>query len=294
MTFPRKHPSFPQHIGTGPRAALTTAMGAVLGFLTPLPLHAGDVLRGGTVAGVRRSGTPDSGPNQAVIELARTNARDSLARSTRTIQAVRAMQQAARELAQRGPASLGKNPNQPTLQLSTVTDGLGPRGLQPVTNNPLLWKGAAQPRQSLQNGKTHVVVTQNQQQAVLTWDRFNVGKNTTLTFDQSKGGKGVRQWVALNKINDPSGEPSQILGKIQAPGQVYVINQNGILFGGSAQVNTHTLVASSLPINDNLVSRGLLSNPDAQFLFSGLEIPALANNATMPSFKPPTPPNLKT
>lgn len=291
MTFLRKYPPFPQHIGTGPRAALTTAMGAVIGFLTPLPLHAGDVLRGGAVAGVRRSGTPDSGPNQAVIELARTNARDSLARSNQTIQAVRAMQKAARELAQRGPASLGKNPNQPTLQLSTVTDGLGPGGLRPVSNNPLLWKGAAQPRQSLQRGETHVVVTQNQQQAVLTWDRFNIGKNTTLTFDQSKGGKGVRQWVALNKINDPSGEPSQILGKIQAPGQVYVLNQNGILFGGSAQVNTHTLVASSLPINDNLVSRGLLSNPDAQFLFSALEIPALANNATMPSFKPPAPPN---
>lgn len=47
----------------------------------------------------------------------------------------------------------------------------------------------------------------------------------------------------------------------------------------------HTLVASSLPINDNLIGRGLLNNPDAQFLFSGLTIPAGTNGT--PGFTPP-------
>ncbi|MEQ1771212.1 MAG: filamentous hemagglutinin N-terminal domain-containing protein, partial [Devosia sp.] len=78
-----------------------------------------------------------------------------------------------------------------------------------------------------------------------------------------------------------------MLGSIRADGQVYVINRNGIIFGGASQVNVSTLVASSLPINDNLISRGLLNNPDAQSLLSGLTIPA---GASTPAFVP-EPPN---
>jgi hypothetical protein len=85
--------------------------------------------------------------------------------------------------------------------------------------------------------------------------------------------------------------PSQILGSIHALGQVYVLNQNGIIFGGSSELNLHSLVASSLPINDNLVARGLLNNPDDQFLFSALTIPVLESGGTMPEFDPPPPPN---
>jgi filamentous hemagglutinin family protein len=131
-----------------------------------------------------------------------------------------------------------------------------------------------------------VSIKQTAPQALLTWQTFNIGKETTLTFDQTAGGANVSQWIAFNKVNDPTGVPSQILGSIQALGQVYVINQNGIIFGGSSQVNTHALVASSLPINDNLISRGLLNNPDQQFLFSQLTIP-VASQGTMPAFVPP-------
>jgi filamentous hemagglutinin family protein len=120
---------------------------------------------------------------------------------------------------------------------------------------------------------------------LLTWQSFNVGKSTTLTFDQSAGGGDVNTWIAFNKVVDPTGVPSQILGSIQAAGQVYVLNQNGIIFGGSSQVNVHTLVASSLPLNDNLVTRGLLDNPDQQFLFSTLPLDAGANGT--PNFAPP-------
>jgi filamentous hemagglutinin len=120
---------------------------------------------------------------------------------------------------------------------------------------------------------TTVTVTQTAQQALLTWQSFNIGKNTTLDFDQSLGGANVGDWVAINKVADDIA-PSQVLGAIQAPGQVYVINQNGIIFGGSSQVNVGALVASSLPIDDNLVSRGLLNNPDLQFLFSQVDEPA--------------------
>jgi filamentous hemagglutinin family protein len=109
---------------------------------------------------------------------------------------------------------------------------------------------------------------------VLHWKTFNVGRDTTVNFDQSKGGADAGKWIAFNKVFDPSGVPSQIRGRINAQGQVYVINRNGVVFGGSSQINTRTFVASTLPINDNLVRDGLLNNKDAQFIFDGIRVPA--------------------
>jgi filamentous hemagglutinin family protein len=130
-----------------------------------------------------------------------------------------------------------------------------------------------------------VDIVQQQQQAVIRWNTFNIGKTTTLNFDQSAGGSNVGQWIVFNKITDPSGNPTQILGNIQAQGQVYVLNQNGIIFGGSSQINTNTMVASALPINDNLVERGLLNQQDVQFLFSALNQTAGAKGT--PAHTPP-------
>jgi filamentous hemagglutinin len=136
---------------------------------------------------------------------------------------------------------------------------------------PSSWTGIealSQSQAANGTGKDIVTVTQDQSQALLYWDSFNIGKNTVLDFDQSAGGVNVGDWVAINRILDPSLAPSEILGAINAPGQVYVINQNGIIFTGSAQVDTHALVASTLPINSNLVTDGLLNNPNGQFLFT--------------------------
>jgi len=66
---------------------------------------------------------------------------------------------------------------------------------------------------------------------------FNVGKNTSLNFDQTAGGTDSGNGIAFNKVFDPSGKPSQIRGQIKADGQVYIINQNGIIFGAGSQVN---------------------------------------------------------
>ena len=154
-----------------------------------------------------------------------------------------------------------------------------------TASTPSSWSGIGGLTQSTYGaGATTVTVTQTSQQALLTWQTFNVGQNTTLDFDQSAGGGNVGQWVAINKVAAGIA-PSQILGSIQAPGQVYVINQNGIVFGGTSQVNVGALVASSLPMNDNLIQRGLLNNPDLQFLFSQLDEPAGTQGPT-PAFSP--------
>ena len=259
---------------------------AVVGALTvSLPLPAADILRGGTAAGSSRSSASGGNTPSAGATAAPPKAADTLARTAQAIAAVQAMQAAARTAAVAGANNLGLDPNHAGRTLPNVPDGLVLGGLQRATgDDATLWQGANLPTQSTGAGQTNVTVGQTAQQALLTWQTFNVGKNTTLTFDQSAGGDSRSEWIAFNKIIDPSGVPSQILGSIKADGQVYVLNQNGIIFGGSSQVNAHALVASSLPLNDNLVARGLLNNADQQFLFSSLPIPAGTNGT--PAFTP--------
>jgi len=248
----------------------------------------GDILRGGggASAGAPVSGGATAGPTvPADTSQARINAQDALSRNTNALNAVRAMQDAARAAAQAGPNNLGNG-------LPDVTNGLGTGGLQVapgVGTDPSKWHGAELPTQTTNvQGLINVGIRQTAQQALLQWQTFNVGKDTTLTFDQSAAGANANQWIAFNQITDPTGNPSQILGQIKAQGQVYVINPNGVIFGGSSQVDVNTLTVSSLPINTNLIERGLLNNPDSQFLFSGINLPAGPNGT--PAFTPAPPP----
>jgi filamentous hemagglutinin family protein len=143
---------------------------------------------------------------------------------------------------------------------SNVRDGLGAGGLDPDLSNA--WQNAGLDPQNPQsvdsNGHVVVDVKQTGSRAIANWNSFNVGQNTILNFDQSGGtqSNGANNWVILNRINNPNGVPSQILGSITAQGSVYVIDHNGIVFGNGSQINVHSLVASSLDFlntNDDVV-----------------------------------------
>ena len=271
-------------------ASLKFGVPAFLGFtflISGLDATAEDILRGGGAQGNKPNRAVGGAPTPAATNAARANAKDTLARTTRTLTDVRKFQNAAREVAVRNGANhLGKHPSKPLVSLPKVPNGLAVGGLNP-TADPTKWTGAKVPEQTVENGRTTVTIKQTTQQALLEWQTLNVGKKTTLSFDQTKGGADAAKWIAFNQITDPTGDPSQILGNIKADGQVYLINSNGIIFGGGSQVNARSLTASALPINDNLITRGLLNNPDAQFLFSGLEIPQGAKGT--PAFTPDGP-----
>ena len=259
----------------GPSLPVLAAMG-----WGAAPLGAGDLLRGGAPAASRPA---DAAARAAVAsqQAALARRQDALARTARSLDAVRNMQAQARAAALRGVTTAAKDPNHPGQLLPPVPDGLTVGGLQ-LRGVPV---GAAAPVERRTAGGAAVTVKQTAQQAVLEWDTFNVGRGTHLHFDQSAAGADVAQWIAFNRISDPSGRPSQILGRITAPGQVFVVNQNGIIFGGASQINARSFTASSLPLNDNLVERGLLNNPDAQFLFTALPVPAGPRGT--PAFTPP-------
>jgi len=246
----------------------------------PGPVYAGDILRGGASRAndaVRAQALLNTGQAQA-LKL-RANAQDRLAKTTQALQNLQAAQSAAR-VAAANANHLGMNPLT-GAPLPVVPDGLNLGGL----DLDRVVYGADNPVQS----GNDVTVKQNESQAMLHWKTFNVGRNTTLNFDQSAGGADAGKWIAFNKVTGGEVAPSQILGRINAQGQVYVINQNGIIFGGASQINTRSLVASSLPINDNLVGQGLLNNRDSQFIFSTIEVPG-GSDGTPAFVPPPSPP----
>lgn len=94
-------------------------------------------------------------------------------------------------------------------------------------------------------------VTQNSQQLIATWERFNIGKDAQVNFHQPNASA-----VALNRVT--ASDASQILGQLNANGQVYLINPSGVLFGNGASVNVGGLVASTLDINDDDFKAGRL------------------------------------
>ncbi len=77
----------------------------------------------------------------------------------------------------------------------------------------------------------------------LNWKSFNIAPQETVNFVQPSAAA-----IAVNRIFDTNG--TQILGRLNANGQVYLINPNGILFGQGAQINVGALVASTLGFND--------------------------------------------
>jgi filamentous hemagglutinin family protein len=86
-------------------------------------------------------------------------------------------------------------------------------------------------------------VTQSSQNLSLNWQSFNLAPLETVNFVQPSAAA-----IAVNRISDPNG--TLILGRINANGQVYLLNPNGILFGPDAQVNVGGLVASALDLDD--------------------------------------------
>ena len=90
---------------------------------------------------------------------------------------------------------------------------------------------------------TTTVIDQASQNLQVNWNTFNVAANENVQFHQPSSSA-----VAYNRILDQN--PSQIFGRIDANGQVVLVNPNGLLIGRTAQLNTNSLVVSSLDAID--------------------------------------------
>ncbi|MQM31610.1 MAG: filamentous hemagglutinin, partial [Candidatus Accumulibacter phosphatis] len=96
---------------------------------------------------------------------------------------------------------------------------------------------------SISQAGTTTTVQQGSPKLSVNWASFNVAPQEAVNFVQPSAAA-----IAVNRIFDTNG--SQILGQLNANGQVYLINPNGIVFGHGARVNVGGLVASTLDLDD--------------------------------------------
>lgn len=153
-----------------------------------------------------------------------------------------------------GPA--GKNLNIPGLygtivnNLRPVQPGTLPVPLNGATNTPNGsggWNGfnySISPVTPNAQGGNNLTIFQTAPKVSIDWKTFDIGSSSLVYFNQ----QGNSSWISLNRIWDSN--PSQIYGQLRADGHIYLINQNGILFGPGSTVNVNTLVASALNLRN--------------------------------------------
>lgn len=88
-----------------------------------------------------------------------------------------------------------------------------------------------------------LTVNQNSSKLITNWNSFDIGSSATVNFVQPDTSS-----IALNRVS--SGSATEIFGKLNANGQLFIVNPNGITFGAGSQVSAATLIASSLEMTD--------------------------------------------
>ena len=245
--------------------------------------------------------TPNLGSVSLVRDPASAAARQAAVqqRLANTLGLVSQVQAAARTA---GAAMASSVPN------GLVRGGLMPAGnLVSVAQDPgglHTLQGALAPVQSGSAAAPTVTVTQTDSRAIVTWDTFNVGRDTTLVFDQKVGGVAQKDWVIFNRVvgqidpatgrRDPNlaPAPSQILGHLQADATVIVVNPNGVFFGPNSQVRAGSLLVSTLDFGNQQVRAGVASTAgdrNASFLLNGTLIGLSPAGVAVPNpFQPGT------
>jgi filamentous hemagglutinin family protein len=92
-----------------------------------------------------------------------------------------------------------------------------------------------------QSGRETVIRQQTDRMAI-DWQSFDVKADERVQFIQPGASS-----VALNRVISNKG--SEILGRIDANGQVFLVNPNGVVFGKDSQINVGGILASGLSIN---------------------------------------------
>uniref|UniRef100_UPI0022EA800B two-partner secretion domain-containing protein n=1 Tax=Falsiroseomonas oryzae TaxID=2766473 RepID=UPI0022EA800B len=91
---------------------------------------------------------------------------------------------------------------------------------------------------SISQTATRTQVNQSSDRAVIEWRGFDVGANHQVDIRQP----GAGSW-SLQRVTGP--DPSAIAGRVTSNGGVALVNPNGIVFQGGAQVDVAGLIATA-------------------------------------------------
>lgn len=109
-----------------------------------------------------------------------------------------------------------------------------------LPENPQVVQGQLQVVQP----QSHILqVLQSSPTGIINWSSFSIGNGQLVQFLQPDVHSAV-----LNRVIGQ--DPSQILGQLQANGQVVLVNPNGILFGPGSSVNAGSFMATTLALDD--------------------------------------------
>jgi len=143
----------------------------------------------------------------------------------------------------------------------------------------------------LSSSASQMNIHQHSQKAIINWQSFSIDSGELVRFVQPNA-----QAAILNRVT--GFHPTLINGVMQANGNVFLINPNGILVGQSGVIQTHGFIGATLNIkNDdflnnsfqfefqpgtsigNIINRGLIKSRDAGFV--SLLAPEIENHGTI-------------
>lgn len=116
----------------------------------------------------------------------------------------------------------------------------------------------------VQNSGLLTTIQQNTPKAIIDWQSFSIGTGNTVKFMQPNSSAIVLNRVTGNQV-------SQINGTLQANGQVWLLNPNGMLIGAGGQINIGAFLGSTHTITNQQFMSG-------DYHFSGAGIRSMVVN----------------
>lgn len=92
-------------------------------------------------------------------------------------------------------------------------------------------------------------INQSTQRAIINWNSFSIGNGETVNFNQPSTSASM-----LNRVT--GGNLSSIYGNLNADGNIYLINPNGVLIGSSGVLNVNSFIASTLNVSNSAFMGG--------------------------------------
>ena len=91
---------------------------------------------------------------------------------------------------------------------------------------------------------SNTIINQSSDKAIVNWNSFDLSKGESVQFNQNSSSS-----IILNRVTN--GLPTSIFGNINANGNVFILNNAGVLIGNGANINTNSFLAGAANINDN-------------------------------------------
>lgn len=117
-----------------------------------------------------------------------------------------------------------------------------------------------------QSGNT-TNINQSTSKASINWQKFGIKADEVVNFNQPN-----KNSITLNRVI--GNERSIIDGALNANGQVWILNSNGVLFSKNASINTSGLLATTKDISDTNFQKG-------NYTFSGDSTESIINQGTI-------------